>query len=654
MSEGPDDKARQHRRYEVSFDVEITAGDWEGVLELSTQNISRGGLFVRSMHPVKVGARLKVTLRLPDGEKFNVEGEVAHTVSPEQAVETGKKPGFGLRFDDKHALDLSLLEAMAASHTGGRHCYSMSDTYIIMPTVLRRQRDRETIETTAAYQLIELGDLTSEQAVAAERDAAPPPAAADDPVAASGARGSEPPSALAAALALEDEIPGGELLDDLGSEPLDLSGDPAGDSGQPAPVSDLAELQPSDSGDFEVSIGTLEAPAVPLGKVEGPAFFGIDFGTSYTSIALLHDDRIRLLSDDHDQTMIPTVVCYREGDSPLVGWPARGAAPMHPTTTLSSPKRLLGRNHDDRAIAPYLGSSAVETSAGPNGQVVAEIHGEQVAIPQVCAEVFRELARIGERATGARVQDVVLSAPVTFGEPQLIALRRAAELAGLRVLKIVDEPVAAAVAFGRGRQTEIVAVYDFGGGTFDFTLLEIADRRFRVMARAGDGWLGGDDFDNAIAEHVANRFWRETEVDLHKRQVEWQQLLMICEEGKRRLSSARLVELLAPGIVLSASGPVDLRMPFDRDTLDEICGPLVDRSLEVVERCLREASFSASMIDQVVLTGGVTRMPLVRERVQDYFEREIGLPVNPEHAVVIGDAIYANHLGAGRRPELSG
>jgi len=197
------------------------------------------------------------------------------------------------------------------------------------------------------------------------------------------------------------------------------------------------------------------------------------------------------------------------------------------------------------------------------------------------------------------------------------------------------------MAYGLGRDDVLAAVYDFGGGTFDFTLMEVRKRRFNVIRRAGDAWLGGDDFDRALADFAAERFLRRHRVDLRERKVEWQRLLLHCEAAKRKLSFKQSVDVRAGAMVISLDGPIALEETFDRALLARLCGSLVDQSLEVVDVCLAFSKLTAADVDTVVVVGGTCRMPLVRERLGEHFGREILLPVDPEHIVVVGDAVYA-------------
>jgi actin-like ATPase involved in cell morphogenesis/Tfp pilus assembly protein PilZ len=578
------ENTRQHKRYPVSWIVEIRASEWRDALLLATSNVSKGGLFVRSAQPPALGTHLSIVLNLPDDMILRVEGVVVHSIPPERAEIEGVAPGFGVRFDAKHAVDLSLVEGLAATHTEGGYAYSIDESYVALPAVLVGGELGET-ESTTAYQLVE-----------------------------------EPPAAVTSA-------------------PSDAA--ETGILAVPEPESLMVFAPDRDSALFPAV-----SPAKPQAVVAAPEHvFGIDFGTTYTSVALVQGNQVHVCVDAEGLSMIPSVVSYPEAGPPVVGWAAREQMATSPSTTFVSPKRLVGRSYRDPKLQVLIGSSPVHLHEGPGGLVVAEVYGNTIALGQICAEIFRHAATLARADTGIAVEHVVLSTPVAFG-PERVAVKRAAEIAGLTVIGMVDEPVAAAMAFGLGLAPgQTVAVYDFGGGTFDFTLLRVRPRGgFEILGEAGDPWLGGDDFDFEIAAYAANRFWREHKIDLRERQVEWQRLLFLCEQAKRKLSTEQEFVLHAREIALSVRGPIDLELPLNRELLQRLCGELIDRSVETMASCMELAGARPESVDHVVLTGGVSRNPLVRERVQEFFRRDITLSIDPELAVVAGGAIFGRFM----------
>jgi molecular chaperone DnaK len=376
---------------------------------------------------------------------------------------------------------------------------------------------------------------------------------------------------------------------------------------------------------------------------------GIDFGTTYTRLALFAPEGARLLPDDEGRTVFPSVISYPEAGGSIVGWAARERLALDPRRTVTSAKRLLGRRYDHPEIQGFLASAAFPTERGPGDQVVLRIGDQPIAVAQVCAGIIRHACDIGERALGARIRRAALSVPVTFGREQLAALQRAALLAGLEVVGMTEEPVAGALAYGHGQgANEIVAVYDFGGGTFDFTVMDVSRNAFRVIASSGDAWLGGDDFDLALAQWAADRFWRETKIELRQRVVEWQRLLLAAEDAKRRLTAEAATVIEVPGATLTPR-PIDLHVPVDRATFNELGRDLVTRSLEICQEGLTKADLEVRDVGSVVLTGGVTHIPLVRDAVSRFFEREVATLVNPDVAVAQGAAIHAARV-TGRAP----
>ena len=590
--------------------------------QLAIGNISRGGLFVRCQHPIPTGTRLEVVLQLPEDMTLKVEGEVVHTIADDAS---GAATGFGLRFDERYAIDLNLLEGIAASNSGGCFSFALNaDDYISLDAVLVDAGTGETTVTTA-HKLVEVPSTEVDL----------------DDLSGDDLRGDTDGVARIVSLPDEDERePGGPKTSGRAAKaravPVAVPVTPASETSAPAPSASRAGSPAA------------AAPA-PLQDAAAEPIFGIDFGTTYTSIAVVDGNQIRVLQDGEGQTSLPSVVCYPETGPVLVGWPAKEKIATHPSSTISSAKRLLGRQYDDPHLQGFFASSAAHFTKSRDGLVMAEIFGEPVSMVQVAAEVLRRIAAIGEAAVERPVRRVVISAPVAYGGERE-SLRRAAELAGLEVAGTIDEPVAAAMAFGIGMEGgRTIAVYDFGGGTLDITVLRNKPKRgYEVLAKSGDPWLGGDDFDRAIADYAADQFWRVHKVDLRQRQVEWQRLLLHCEQAKRRLSVQQHVELRVRAILLTLKGPVDLRLDLERGQLDQICGQLVERSLDTVRECLEQAGLEPSQVDQVVLTGGTSRSPLVRRSLQELFGREITVNYDPELAIVSGNALYGRFVGLKR------
>ncbi len=388
------------------------------------------------------------------------------------------------------------------------------------------------------------------------------------------------------------------------------------------------------------------APVVPprhgLPKASSvcPAL-GIDFGTSYTSVAVTLGDLVYLVPDEQGRVLQPSIVSFPQKAAPLVGWAARERLTHDARRTVSSVKRLLGHSYSDHEIAGHLQSVSYKTMSGPQDTVLVEVDQERYAVPQVCAAIIAHVRDLAEKALDQRFTQVALSCPVTFAEDQKLALRRAAQLAGLEVVALVPEPIAGAMAYGLGQgKNEIVAVYDFGGGTFDFSLLDMSGDHVRLIASEGDGWLGGDDFDLQLAQAVADAFWRATKIELRQRVVEWQRLLHACEAAKRELTSEEQTAIVVDELVESPRR-IDLRQRLDRSLFQKLTQNLFDRSLEVCQAALARAGLEAPDVTQLVVTGGVSRIPYVREGLGRLFEREVTTVVNPEEAIALGAGLRA-------------
>ncbi len=447
---------------------------------------------------------------------------------------------------------------------------------------------------------------------------------------------------------------------------------PSPSSGVPRPVVDSPSTRMRAALDAAVRPPGEQAPAVPLRRPrpaapavqprpapprpaaarpvrrgvrgEPAAIVGIDFGTTRSSIAVALGDTVCTLPDERGRTLHPSIVHYPETGAPLCGWEAREMVFRAPQRTVSSPKRLLGKQYDDSSVAGMLHGVAYKTSRGPNGAIVIDMKGMQAALPQVCAQVVAHVRGVGEARIGRRIERAVLSVPVSFGEAERNAVTTVARIAGLEVAALIDEPVAAAMAYGFGRdKKEVIAVYDFGGGTFDFTVIDIEGYHFNVLARGGDSWLGGDDFDAALANAVANALWRATGVEVQNRQVEWQRLLFACEKAKRELSLRAETQIIVNAIVETPK-PVNLRQKIGRPVLERLCRPLFERSIDICKSALNRVGLDPSDVQQVVASGGVSYMPFVREGLGTFFGRSIRSTVSPDEAICLGAGIRAAQL----------
>ncbi len=378
---------------------------------------------------------------------------------------------------------------------------------------------------------------------------------------------------------------------------------------------------------------------------------GIDLGTTYCSIGVVAGRKAFVLADEHGNHLQPSVIAFPTRTSQLVGVVARPLAATDPSHTVTSPKRLLGRRFDDLEVQTFLKQQAYLSRRGPDGTTVIEMWQQPYAIPQLSSYLLRELKRIAEMRLDAEIFRAVISVPVSFDAARLAATRRAAELAGWTDVSFVDEPTAAA---GANRAAPgfagTVGVFDFGGGTFDFTAVEVGKAGMRVLATAGDPWLGGDDVDVALADAASNQFWRRHKVELRNQAVEWQRLCFACERAKRELTTSEHSVIEVKDILRTASGMVDLQLSLDRASLTRVLRPFLERALAVCDQALSEAGVSPAALSAIYLCGGLCNLPPVREAVSRHFGVPLRSGAPPELAVCLGAAIE----GALRATSLSG
>jgi molecular chaperone DnaK len=381
----------------------------------------------------------------------------------------------------------------------------------------------------------------------------------------------------------------------------------------------------------------------------GEVIVGVDLGTSYTSVGVVSGNKVLLLPTDTGSKLIPSVISFPARDKTIIGDEARARLATDPARTVASPKRVLGRNFDNREVQTFLGQAPYKSLRGPDGTPVIELWQQQYSFTQLCGYLFAHVRELAEKRLGCEVRKAVISVPVTFDEARVAAATRAAQLGGLDIAGLIDEPTAAALAnryvpgFGG-----IVGIYDFGGGTFDFSVVDVSKSTFKVLATAGDTWLGGDDLDMVLAEAAANQFWRQHKVDLRKQAVEWQKLKFACEKAKRELTTAETAVISVPEVLRSAKGMVDLQLEIDRQILARAASALIARSLAVCDKALGQASLKPQDLSAVYLCGGTCYLPAVREAVSKHFAVPLRSGVAPDQAVALGGAIHGS-LVAQRR-----
>jgi molecular chaperone DnaK len=370
---------------------------------------------------------------------------------------------------------------------------------------------------------------------------------------------------------------------------------------------------------------------------------GIDLGTTNSCMAVLEGGEPTVIENAEGGRTTPSVVAFAKDGERLVGTPAKRQAVTNPENTVFSIKRFMGRKSsevpEEMTIVPYA------VVAGQNGDARVEIGGEQYSPPEISAMILQKLKADAEAKLGEVVTDAVITVPAYFNDAQRQATKDAGRIAGLNVLRIINEPTAAALAYGVEKEGEQkVLVFDLGGGTFDVSVLELADGVFEVKATAGDNHLGGDNFDKAIVDWMAAEFKREQGIDLAHDKLALQRLYEAAEKAKIELSSAQTTQINLPFVTADASGPKHLDLSLSRSKLGELCHDLVERTVGPTRQALADAGLKAGDIDDVILVGGMTRMPAVQDKVKEITGREPHRGVNPDEVVAIGAAIQAGVL----------
>ena len=374
-----------------------------------------------------------------------------------------------------------------------------------------------------------------------------------------------------------------------------------------------------------------------MGKV-----IGIDLGTTNSCVAVLEGGDPVVIPNSEGSRTTPSMVAFTDGGERLVGQIAKRQAITNPEATIYGVKRLIGRKFDTAEVQRSLGLLPYTVLPAENGDAWVEVRGKRMAPAEISAQVLSRMKQTAEDYLGEQVTDAVITVPAYFDDAQRQATKDAGRVAGLNVLRIINEPTAAALAYGLDKQsakTERIAVYDLGGGTFDISILELNQGVFEVKATNGDTFLGGEDFDQKIIDWLAERFFAAHGIDLRKDRMALQRLKEAAERAKHELSSAHETEINLPFITADASGPKHLTDVLDRDTLEELCADLVERTLEPCRLALADAGITARQIDQVILVGGMTRMPRVQEKVREFFGREPHKGVNPDEVVAVGAAV---------------
>ena len=386
---------------------------------------------------------------------------------------------------------------------------------------------------------------------------------------------------------------------------------------------------------------------------------GIDLGTTNSCVAVLEGGSPKVIENSEGARTTPSIIAYMEDGEILVGAPAKRQAVTNPKNTLYAVKRLIGRKFEEDAVQKDINLMPFEISKADNGDAWVKVRDKKLAPPQVSAEVLRKMKKTAEDYLGEEVTEAVITVPAYFNDAQRQATKDAGRIAGLDVKRIINEPTAAALAFGldkAGKQDRKIAVYDLGGGTFDVSIIEIADvdgeKQFEVLSTNGDTFLGGEDFDQRIIDHIIEDFKKQSGVDLSKDPIALQRIKAAAERAKIELSSSQQTELNEPYIAMANGAPVHLTFKITRAKLESLVDELIARTIEPCKIALKDAGVSASDIDDVILVGGMSRMPKVQDAVKNFFGKEPRKDVNPDEAVAVGAAIQGSVLAGDRKDVL--
>jgi molecular chaperone DnaK len=383
-----------------------------------------------------------------------------------------------------------------------------------------------------------------------------------------------------------------------------------------------------------------------MGKI-----IGIDLGTTNSCVAVMDNGQAKVLENAEGDRTTPSIIAYTQDGEILVGQPAKRQAVTNPQNTLFAIKRLIGRRFEDAEVQRDVSIMPYKIVKADNGDAWVDVKGQKIAPPQISAEVLKKMKKTAEDYLGEAVTEAVITVPAYFNDAQRQATKDAGRIAGLDVKRIINEPTAAALAYGLDKDVgnRTIAVYDLGGGTFDISIIEIDDvdgeKTFEVLATNGDTHLGGEDFDSRLINYLVDEFKREQNFDLKNDPLAMQRLKEAAEKAKIELSSAQQTDINLPYITADASGPKHLNIKVTRAKLESLVEDLVKRSMDPVKTALQDAGLSVSDIKDVILVGGQTRMPMVQKAVADFFGKEPRKDVNPDEAVAVGAAVQGGVLG---------
>ena len=391
-----------------------------------------------------------------------------------------------------------------------------------------------------------------------------------------------------------------------------------------------------------------------MGKI-----IGIDLGTTNSCVAIMEGGKPKVIENSEGARTTPSVIAYQEDGEILVGAPAKRQAVTNPKNTLYAVKRLIGRKFDEKEVQKDIGMMPYQIVKADNGDAWISVRDKKLAAQQISAEILRKMKKTAEDYLGEEVTEAVITVPAYFNDAQRQATKDAGRIAGLDVKRIINEPTAAALAFGLdkgGKGDRKIAVYDLGGGTFDISIIEIADvdgeMQFEVLSTNGDTFLGGEDFDQRIIDYIIDEFKKINGLDLSKDAIALQRIKASAERAKIELSSSQQTEINEPYIAMANGAPVHLNLKITRAKLESLVEELIAKTIEPCKMAIKDAGVKVSDIDDIILVGGMTRMPKVQETVKDFFGKEPRKDVNPDEAVAVGAAIQGSVLSGDRKDLL--
>ncbi|AGS06914.1 molecular chaperone DnaK [Candidatus Profftella armatura] len=386
---------------------------------------------------------------------------------------------------------------------------------------------------------------------------------------------------------------------------------------------------------------------------------GIDLGTTNSCVSIIEGSQPKVIENSEGARTTPSVIAYQENGEILVGAPAKRQAVTNPKNTIYAAKRLIGRKFDEKEVQKDISLMPYKIVKADNGDAWISVRGKKLAPPQISAEVLRKMKKTAEDYLGGEITEAVITVPAYFNDAQRQATKDAGRIAGLEVKRIINEPTAAALAFGldkSGKSDRNIVVYDLGGGTFDVSIIEIADvdgeKQFEVLSTNGDTFLGGEDFDQRIIDYILDEFNKINGIDLRKDSIALQRIKASAERAKIELSSSKQTEINEPYIAMSNGAPVHLNLKITRAKLELLVDELITRTIEPCRIAIKDAGIKVSDINDIILVGGMTRMPKVQEKVKEFFGKDPRRDINPDEAVAVGAAIQGSVLSGDRKDLL--